>query len=328
MGLASGVKISAVVCTYNGERFLAEQLQSILDQTHPPDEIIISDDGSIDSTLDIVAEFSSRDSGAKKPQWTVQSRRKPLGVTGNFASALTKARGEFVALADQDDVWEPTRLEQGLAQFRDDALLVHCDATLIDGAGQPTGALMSALRLTSGEQRSLLAGNALDALLRRNLITGATTMIRASLLQQALPIPEGWVHDEWLGLVAAVQGGVVFSEESLIRYRQHGGNEIGAAKTNLDEANRRLRETRTDFFSRKLLRNAGISRVLERDPNWLGSEARAELSVKLDFDHWRTQLPAQRWGRVLPVMIRWAQGDYGRFARGYLDVIRDLSLTD
>ena len=153
-------------------------------------------------------------------------------------------------------------------------------------------------------------------------------MIRASLLQQALPIPEGWVHDEWLGLVAAVQGGVVFSEESLIRYRQHGGNEIGAAKTNLDEANRRLRETRTDFFSRKLLRNAGISRVLERDPNWLGSEARAELSVKLDFDHWRSQLPAQRRGRVLPVMIRWAQGDYGRFARGYLDVIRDLSLTD
>ena len=328
MGLASGVKISAVVCTYNGERFLAEQLQSILDQTHPPDDIIVSDDGSSDSTLDIVAEFSSRDSGAKKPQWTVQSRRKPLGVAGNFASALTKARGEFVALADQDDVWEPTRLEQGLAQFRDDALLVHCDATLIDEAGQPTGALMSALRLTSGERRSLLAGNALDALLRRNLITGATTMIRASLLQQALPIPEGWVHDEWLGLVAAVQGGVVFSEESLIRYRQHGGNEIGAAKTNLDEANRRLRETRTDFFSRKLLRNAGISRVLERDPNWLGSEARAELSVKLDFDHWRSQLPAQRWGRVLPVMIRWAQGDYGRFARGYLDVIRDLSLTD
>ena len=328
MGPASGVKVAVVVCTYNGERFLAEQLQSILDQTHPPDNIIVSDDGSSDSTLDIVAEFSSRDSGAKKPQWTVQSRRKPLGVAGNFASALTKARGEFVALADQDDVWEPNRVEKGLSRFRDGVLLVHSDATLVDEVGQHIGSLMSALRLTSGERRSLLSGNALDALLRRNLVTGATTMIRTSLLQQALPIPEGWVHDEWLALVAAVQGGVVFSEESLIRYRQHGGNEIGAAKTNLDEANRRLRETRTDFFSRKLLRNAGISRVLERDPNWLGSEARAELSVKLDFDHWRTQLPAQRWGRVLPVMIRWAQGDYGRFARGYLDVIRDLSLTD
>ena len=328
MGPASGVKISVVVCTYNGEKFLAAQLQSILDQTHPPDDIIVSDDGSSDSTLDIVGEFCSRDSGAKKPQWTVQSRKKPLGVAGNFASALTKARGEFVALADQDDVWEPTRLEQGLAQFRNDALLVHCDATLIDEAGQPTSSLMSALRLTSGERRSLLAGNALDALLRRNLVTGATSMIRASLLQQALPIPEGWVHDEWLGLVAAVQGGVVFWEESQIRYRQHGSNEIGAAKTDLDEATRRLRETRSDFFSRKLLRNSGIRRVLERDPIWLSAEARAKLAAKLDFDHWRSQLPAQRWGRVLPVLMRWAQGDYGRFARGYLDVIRDLSLTD
>ena len=328
MGPASGVKVSVVVCTYNGERFLAEQLQSILDQTHPPDDIIVSDDGSSDSTLDIVGEFCSRDSGAKKPQWTVQSRKKPLGVAGNFASALTKARGEFVALADQDDVWEPTRLEQGLAQFRNDALLVHCDATLIDEAGQPTSSLMSALRLTNGERRSLLAGNALDALLRRNLVTGATSMIRASLLQQALPIPEGWVHDEWLGLVAAVQGGVVFWEESQIRYRQHGSNEIGAAKTDLDEATRRLRETRSDFFSRKLLRNSGIRRVLERDPIWLSAEARAKLAAKLDFDHWRSQLPAQRWGRVLPVLMRWAQGDYGRFARGYLDVIRDLSLTD
>jgi glycosyltransferase involved in cell wall biosynthesis len=135
MGPASGVKVAVVVCTYNGERFLAEQLQSILDQTHPPDNITVSDDGSSDSTLDVVAEFSSRDSGAKKPQWTVQSRKKPLGAAGNFASALTKAQGEFIALADQDDVWEPNRIERGLAGFRDDALLVHSDATLIDEVG-------------------------------------------------------------------------------------------------------------------------------------------------------------------------------------------------
>lgn len=328
MGPAAGVKVSVVVCTYNGERFLAEQLQSILDQTHPPDNIIVSDDGSSDSTLDIVSEFSSRHSGAKKPQWTVQSRKKPLGVAGNFGSALMKARGDFVALADQDDVWEPNRLERGLARFRDGVLLVHSDATLIDEAGQPTCSLMSALRLTSGERRSLISGKALDALLRRNLVTGATTMIRGSLLQQALPIPEGWVHDEWLGLVAAVQGGVVFSEESLIRYRQHGSNEIGVTKTDLDEATRRLRETRSDFFSRKLLRNSGISRLLEQEPDWLGAEARVALAGKLEFDHWRSQLPAQRLGRLGPVVMRWTQGDYGRFARGYLDVIRDLSLTD
>jgi glycosyltransferase involved in cell wall biosynthesis len=328
MGPASGVKVSVVVCTYNGERFLAEQLQSVLDQTHPLDEIIVSDDGSSDSTLDIVADFSSRVSGAKKPTWMVQSRKKPLGVAGNFASALTKARGEFIALADQDDVWEPDRIEKGLAHFREGVLLIHSDATLIDEAGRATGSLMSALRLTRGERRSLLSGDAVDALLRRNLVTGAATMIRSSLLKQALPVPEGWVHDEWLALAAAAQGGVVFSEDSLIRYRQHGGNEIGAAKTDLDEATRRLRETRSDFFSRKLLRNAGISRVLEQEPAWLESRARATLLAKVEFDHWRSQLPTPRLGRLLPVVTRWATGDYGRFARGYLDVIRDLSLTD
>jgi glycosyltransferase involved in cell wall biosynthesis len=328
MGPASGVKVSVVLCTYNGERFLAEQLQSILDQTHPADEIIVSDDGSSDSTLKIVEGFRSANNRTRKPEWTVQSRKKPLGVAGNFASALTKARGEFIALADQDDAWEPDRIEKGLAHFRDDVLLVHSDATLIDEAGRQTGSLMSALRLTRGERRSLLSGNALDALLRRNLVTGATTIIRASLLRQALPIPEGWVHDEWLGLVAAAQGGVAFSEDPLIRYRQHESNEIGAAKTDLDEATRRLRETRSDFFSRKLLRNAGISGVLEQEPAWLESRARAALLAKVEFDHWRSQLPTPRVGRLLPVVTRWAIGDYGRFARGYLDVIRDLSLTD
>jgi glycosyltransferase involved in cell wall biosynthesis len=328
MGPASGVKVSVVVCTYNGERFLAEQLQSILDQTHAPDEIIVSDDGSSDSTLDIIAGFSSRDSGARNPVWKLQSRKKPLGVSGNFASALSRASGQFIALADQDDVWEPTRLEKGLAGFRDDVLLAHGDAMLIDEAGQPTGSLMSALRLTTAERRSLRSGNALNALLRRNLVTGATTMIRASLLKQALPIPEGWVHDEWLALVAAVQGGVVFSEDSLIRYRQHGGNEIGAAKTDLHEATRRLRETKTEFFGRKLLRNSAISRVFEEEPAWLGAEARAKLLAKLNFDRWRSQLPAPRLERLVPVAMRWTTGDYDRFARGYLDVIRDLSLTD
>lgn len=327
MAAQAGVKVSVVVCTYNGERFLAEQLQSILDQTHPPDDIIVSDDGSSDGTLEIIAEFSSRNSGANKPHWTVQSRQIPLGVAGNFASALSAASGEFIALADQDDIWEPTRLESGLAGFGDHVLLVHSDAMLIDEAGQPTGSLMSTLRLTRGERSSLLSGNAVDALLRRNLVTGAATMIRASLLTQALPVPEGWIHDEWLALVAAAQGGVVFSEDSLIRYRQHASNEIGATQTNLPEAARRLRESKTEFFSRKLQRNSAISRLLEGEPAWLGAEVRAKLLAKLEFDRWRSELPAQRLGRLLPVLMRWATGDYGRFARGYLDVVRDLSLA-
>ena len=324
----SDARVSVVVCTYNGEKYLRDQLQSILDQTRPPDEIIISDDGSTDSTLQIVAEFTSSTSGPQTPVWRVETRRTPLGVSGNFASALSEARGEFIALADQDDVWEPDRLKKGLAHFHDGALLVHSDATLIDASGCPTGTLMSALRLTSSERRNLLSGRALTALLRRNVVTGATTMIRSSLLEQALPIPEGWVHDEWLALVAAVQGGVVFHQDPLIRYRQHGNNEIGASKADYDEATRRLREKRSEFFARKLRRNHGIVVLLENTPAWLGSVAHSSLAAKFEFDQWRSALPSSRVRRVAPVLGRWLTGHYGRYARGYLDVIRDIALID
>ena len=324
----SDVRVSVVVCTYNGEKYVTDQLKSILDQTRPPDEIIISDDGSTDSTLQIAAEFTSSSSGPQSLVWRVETRRTPLGVSGNFTSALKKARGEFIALADQDDVWEPDRLEKGLAQFHDGVILVHSDATLIDASGRPTGTLMSALRLTSSERRNLLSGRALDALLRRNVVTGATTIIRSSLLEHALPIPEGWVHDEWLALVAAAERGVVFQEDPLVRYRQHGNNEIGASKTDYDEATRRLREKRSEFFARKLRRNHGIAALLDNKPAWLDSVAHSSLAAKVEFDQWRSTLPSSRVRRLVPVVLRWFAGDYGRYARGYMDVIRDIALTD
>ena len=322
------VSVAVVICTYNGEKFLREQLQSILEQTRPPDEIIISDDGSSDSTLDIVDEIRASATSNNSQRWRVLTRETPVGVSENFASALLEATGEFVALADQDDVWEPDRLEKALGEFSDGVLLVHSDATLIDASGQPMGTLMSALRLTGREKSSLLRGRALDVLLRRNVITGATTVIRSSLVRQALPIPEGWVHDEWLGLVAALQGGVVFADSPLIRYRQHGSNEIGANKTDYDEAKRRLQEKRTDFFQRKLRRNEGISAMVAQQPSWLDSNARSALEEKIVFDRWRSSLSSSRSQRILPVFRRWMLGDYGRYARGYLDVVRDLSLTD
>jgi len=324
----SDVRVSVVVCTYNGEKYLRDQLQSIHSQTRQPDEVIISDDGSTDSTLEIIEDFASSSNVPQPPVWRVETRTKPLGVSGNFASALGEARGEFIALADQDDVWEPDRIEKGLAHFHDGALLVHSDATLIDASGRPTGTLMSALRLTRSERRHLLSGRALTALLRRNVVTGATTMIRSSLLEQALPIPEGWVHDEWLALVAAAQGGVVFQDEPLIRYRQHGNNEIGASKTDYDEATRRLREKRSEFFARKLRRNDGIVALLEENPSWLDSAAHASLIAKVEFDRWRSTLASSRARRVVPVLRRWVTGHYGHYARGYLDVIRDIALTD
>jgi glycosyltransferase involved in cell wall biosynthesis len=328
MEARSDLKVSAVVCTYNGEKFLAEQLHSIAHQSRQPDEIIVSDDGSTDSTLDIVTEFSSGASAAG-PTWKLLTRGKPLGVAGNFAHALSQARGDIIALADQDDIWEPHRVESGLAYFRDaSVLLVHSDAILIDAKGNAIGSLMAFLRLSRGERHNLRSGKALDALLRRNLVTGATTMIRSSLLERALPVPEGWIHDEWLALVAAMEGEVVFSDSPVIRYRQHQGNEIGVEKITVGAASLRLREPRTEFFRRKLLRNSGLQQLLSSSVPPGTEPAREKLRAKIDFDTWRSELPIRRLRRLFPVAGRYARGDYGRFARGFIDVLRDLSLRD
>jgi glycosyltransferase involved in cell wall biosynthesis len=329
MPVGSEAKVSVVVATYNGAEFLARQLESILAQTHAPSEIIVSDDGSSDSTLDIVTKFQNATPRKGGPAWRVLSRKKPLGVAGNFASALALAQGDLVAFADQDDMWEANKLEALIPHF-DDArtLLTHSDALLIDAKGLETGSLMRALRLTARERSALRGGRALDALLRRNLVTGATMLIRRSLLETALPIPAGWIHDEWLALIAALQGGVVFDERPLVRYRQHGGNQIGAAHLSVSEAGGRLRESRRDFFARKAARNTALSDLVALAPSWLHTPKKDVLVGKLEHDEWRSQLPPARLQRVLPVLSRSVSGHYGRFARGYLDVLRDLLLRD
>jgi glycosyltransferase involved in cell wall biosynthesis len=329
MPVSSTPKVSVVVATYNGSQYLAEQLESILAQTLAPTEIIVSDDGSSDSTLDIVAKFQNAQQRNGSPVWRVLSRKKPLGVAGNFASALAVATGDFIAFADQDDLWEVNKLETLIPLFDNPRiLLVHSDARLIDAKGREMGSLMGALRLTPRERTALRGGRALEALLRRNVVTGATMMIRGSLLDTALPIPPGWIHDEWLALIAASQGGVVFDQRSLVRYRQHGANQIGAARLSVSEAGGRLRESRQDFFARKAARNTALSDLVALAPSWLHTPAKHALIGKLEHDEWRSQLPPARLQRVLPVLSRSVSGHYGRFARGYLDVLRDLLLRD
>ncbi|MFM1953608.1 MAG: hypothetical protein RL187_817 [Actinomycetota bacterium] len=320
-------RISVVLCTFNGEKFLPEQIESILSQSVLPTEIVVSDDGSTDKTLDIIRDYETR-SSPNGPQWQILRNKKPLGVSRNFEKALSHATGDFIALCDHDDVWENNRLAAVLSHFDNERVsLVHSDAMLIDAHGIQTGSLMDTLRLSAKERKALVEGRTLDALLRRNLVTGATTMVRRSLLKCALPIPPGWIHDEWLAFVAASAEGVVSDFRPLVRYRQHGGNEIGASKLNLRRASTKLNETRTSFLAAKSQRNQGIEEWMNRNPRCLGPSARQKIQHKLNFEAWRRELPAVRMLRIIPIATKWLRGDYDRYARGLIDVIRDLWLT-
>ncbi len=322
--------ISVALCTYNGSAFVEQQLRSILDQTVPPQEVVVFDDGSVDGTERIVADVVETWRG-RHPEATLDVRihhsKSPLGVTANFERALAACTGNLIALSDQDDVWPRDRLERMLAVF--DASpglqLLHTDARLVDEAGRPTGAtLLETLGVSQADRSAVHAGRAVDVLLRRNIVTGATTMLRRELVLRARPFPQSWVHDEWLAMVAATTGAMDLLDEPLVDYRQHGGNQIGV--TSLDAAGRfgRLRAPRTARNRRLLARAEALA---ERAPALTpppSPDVLHRINVKLAHERMRSGLPAGRARRAVPVLREWLSGRYSSCGLGLQDVLRDL----
>jgi glycosyltransferase involved in cell wall biosynthesis len=311
-------EVSVALCTFNGERYLAEQLVSILEQTRPAVQLVIADDGSSDGTL-AVADATISAYRASHPDRTpavlVLTGAEPLGVAANFERALRACTAELIALSDQDDVWEPERLERMVAALEElpDAGLLHSDARLIDAAGSDLGTtLFAALGIGDAERREIDEGRGFDALLRRNLATGATTMVRAGVRDRALPVPDGWIHDEWLAIVAAATGRTAILDEPLTRYRQHGTNQIGARKPTLPDKVSRLREPRQP-------RNERLDSL-----DGVPDDRRRAAHRKLAHEEFRSALPVMRVRRVGPVLAAARRGDYARFGNGLQDVLRDL----
>ena len=219
--------LSVALCTYNGEKFIGEQLKSLAVQTLLPDELIIADDGSYDKTMDIVTKF------AGKAPFTVNviQNRKTLGVQQNFAVASRVTKGDYIAFCDQDDVWLPDKLAKSMAVIKQlenlwpqQPLLVHSDLCVTDEDLKPK---YQSFMTTQG--LSFEAG--LDVLLVQNFVTGCTMLINRKLLDAALPFPKEIVmHDWWIALVAAACGHIGFLNEATVYYRQHGYNSVGAKK--------------------------------------------------------------------------------------------------
>jgi glycosyltransferase involved in cell wall biosynthesis len=196
------VLISVCIPTFNGAAFIGAQIESIL-ASPLVTEIIVSDDGSIDNTVDIVKSFND------KRIKLIDGPR--TGLVNNYEFLLSLASGEYIFLADQDDVWFPNKVEVMLAHLHDVDLVV-CDCIVVDGQMDvlhPSFFLL--LNSGSGLVRNLL----------RNRYLGCCIAFRQRLLKHALPFPPDLpVHDWWLGLVAEIFGGVIFISQPLMMYRR------------------------------------------------------------------------------------------------------------
>lgn len=203
--------ISVCVATYNGEKYIREQLDSILINIGQNDELIISDDGSTDRTYDILQEYANKHTNCK----CIKGPGK--GVIKNFECALLHSSGDIIFLADQDDIWEKNKVERILTQFKNpNVLTVVHDAIIVDCNGKMMHDSIFKIRGSRiGFFKNLI----------KNSYIGCCMAIRRELLKESLPFPEDIeMHDWWIGLISECKRGSVFVDEKLIKYRRHENN--------------------------------------------------------------------------------------------------------
>jgi glycosyltransferase involved in cell wall biosynthesis len=224
-----------VLCTYNGERFLEAQINSLLQQTYPNIEIVVSDDHSTDATKDILQQY------ATDTRFKITWQRKNLGAIHNFEYATGQATGEFIAFCDQDDIWLPEKIEK-LYRAIGNHWLAYSDSILIDEEGQ-------SLQRNLSELRKMYSGNDTRGFVFSNVVWGHAMMVKKDLLSHVLPIPEKIPHDIWFAAKATALGGIQWLNEPLTLYRQHSKT---YTTTIAQKAGTRPHEQRYTDFEEKL----------------------------------------------------------------------------
>ena len=201
--------ISVCMATYNGEKFIKEQIDSILSQLSDDDELVVSDDGSKDRTLDIISSYNDK-------RIRILHHSAPHGFVHNFENALGNAKGDYIFLSDQDDYWMPGKVKTAMGYLTSGIDLVIHNAELVDGKGQPLGTdYYSCMHSKTGFWANIWKTRTL----------GCCMCFNRKVLEKSMPMPKHIVaHDYWIGMIALKHFKVKFIDDKLLCYRRHGGN--------------------------------------------------------------------------------------------------------
>lgn len=202
-------KVSVAMATYNGEKYIKEQITTILDNLQDNDELIISDDGSNDNTINIIKSFN--DQRIK----LIDGPRK--GLKQNFNNAIKNTTGDYIFLSDQDDIWMPDKVNKILEEFRKNHyILIQHDAIVVD---ENDNVIFDSF----AEHRKV--GTGIVKNLIKNSYHGCCITFRKELKNKILPIPDTvYLHDQWIGMIAEIEGKTYFLNEKLMKYRRHSEN--------------------------------------------------------------------------------------------------------
>jgi hypothetical protein len=317
--------ISVAMCTYNGARFLPEQLESIAAQTRLPGELVVCDDRSTDGSVEIVRSFAHR----APFEVRLEINANNLGSTKNFEKAIGLCQGEIIVLADQDDVWRREKLSCIADVLEHDERIgaVFSDAELIDGDSRPlAGTLWSSFLFNSSEQKKFERGQGLKVLLKHATVAGATMAFRSKFQDLTLPIPSGQVHDHWIVLLIASVSQLAPIRTPLVRYRRHQPQQIGPGSDSLWQMIDTSRHAPRNYYLGEVERfNEVCERLCDRSETFCPHPYALHLiRQKIRHRRARGSLPSSKLLRI-PLLIREvATYRYWRYSNGFGSVAKDM----
>lgn len=314
--------ISVALCTYNGARFLEQQLASLQAQERRPDELVVCDDRSTDNTVQMLESF------ARTAPFPVRIHVNPvnLGSTRNFDRAMRLCAGSLIAFCDQDDIWRPARLSACAKALQDDPDLglIFSNGELIDDTGaQLPGQLWDQFTFSSAIRERIRHGDMLP-LVRYRFVTGATVMFRARLRDYICPAAGEWLHDGWIAAIAGCVARVGYIDEPLLAYRIHQQQQVG---TGPGPRHKPFVELAREHWLGADWHRREIELLLDcvrRIPPALRTAAADDFARQHAFLTMRLTLPASRWRR--PSQLASFRTEYQRRASGSRSMVMDLLL--
>ena len=310
--------LSIALCTYNGSKFLREQLQSLANQTLLPFEVVVTDDCSTDDTISIIQEF------AKVLNIKIFANDFPLKVTKNFEKAVSLCSGDIILMCDQDDIWHPDKLAKISQYFQDNPnrLAVFSDADLVDEKGESLNKnFWSVVRFHEFQIQQFKEGNVVELLLAGNRTAGCMMAFRKELIEKIVPFPTHiplMIHDNWITIVAAMMDSFGLIDEKLISYRQHSLQQIGIREKEVGKTvslknrfSRPRNEKLAPFLEKRdyfcVLKDALSERMYLNNHNF------KHLDNVIDYYEIRGTLSSFHLARFFPIINLLLKGDYHRY---------------
>ncbi len=323
--------ISIALATYNGAQYLEEQLNSYIDQTRKPDEIVVCDDCSTDGTLSVLKNFRKKAPFPVKINQNLTNK----GTVASFANAVNGCSGDFIFFSDHDDVWLENKIEVMMRAFEGDPSvgLVFCDAEVVDeNLNSLDCKFWESVWFDKSSQDKVRNGEAFSVFLNHIVVAGMSAAFRAEYRPLVLPMPDlSDGYDGWVALLIAAVANIALVDRCLVHYRVHGGNQVGVRTLSFWEQLRiGVQQLQNDTFPNLLNFRKEILKRLD-DPKirntYKINESLVE-TVRESIGHLETRmkLHGNKLMRLVPVISETFKGNYFKYSYGIKSVAQDLFL--